>query len=448
MELIAGAVNKRWLDSLVRTHTPECSEVLVAVAYANEDKLDLFEACKKHGKPVTFYGRYDETLPVSPRVVKWFLDQKSPNFTCRMVPDILHAKVIWWVGVGAYIGSANLTNRAWTSNIEAGTFLTEDELAGGPLLAQLRVLFETTDGRAEPIDTKFYQHLLDLERQRAPLEAAELKFQGNFKRFFDRATGLTDVDGAKGERKAFAAFSRRWRESLQVLRDISEKVVLDENRPGWIPKGTPAGAQADQFVHAYYYKFIKGNLGGERVTAAFEAHRLNPEGALAEALAWWKDADFDNFQEHRSLLEWAPKLKEMLARDRILTLSKDEFCEAMSMVHAFIDYAHKRVNVELGLPDSPQDLDVKVRLHAEQLWDRRSPEGKTPLEMLEYVIWGPGLVEERVWAAARSDKWRLPWVKFSTLGEVVGWARPDEFPPRNDRTIKGLTALGYPVREA
>jgi hypothetical protein len=42
---------------------------------------------------------------------------------------------------------------------------------------------------------------------------------------------------------------------------------------------------------------------------------------------------------------------------------------------------------------------------------------------------------------------RLLWVHFSLLGEILGWARPDAFPPRSDRTLKGLRALGYLVHE-
>ena len=57
MELIAGAVNKRWLQNLAAHHTPECTEVLAAVAYASADNLDLFDACKRHSKPMTYYGR-------------------------------------------------------------------------------------------------------------------------------------------------------------------------------------------------------------------------------------------------------------------------------------------------------------------------------------------------------------------------------------------------------
>jgi hypothetical protein len=314
------------------------------------------------------------------------------------------------------------------------------------MLEELRTFFEVTDARAEPIDERFYQHLLELQRMRAGIDRAEYDFKRRVQRHFPEGTGLVSVDKAKARDRAFAEFARRWRESLQVLKDISERVIRDEYRPDWIPKDTPAGAQADQFVHAYYYQFVGGHKGGHLVDAAYAEHRLNPARPLEEALTWWKQAEFDNTQERRSLLDWAPQLKSMLSRARIRELTKDEFCHALSMVHAIIDYGRKRPNFQLGLPSVQQDTDTKVRLHAEQLWEARSPQGKTPLEMLDYVIWGSGSMEERIWAAARSDQWRLPWVQFSTLGEIVGWARPDDFPPRNDRTLKGLRALGYSVR--
>ena len=80
------------------------------------------------------------------------------------------------------------------------------------------------------------------------------------------------------------------------------------------------------------------------------------------------------------------------------------------------------------------------------LWRQRSREGKTVLDLLNYVVWGNGSVAARLWNAIRSDQWAIPHIGLSSLGEVVGWARPDEFPPRNMRTSKGLRALGYNVR--
>lgn len=71
----------------------------------NRDNMKLFEACAQHLKPLEFYGRYDHTVAVDPAILKWFLDMASPNYDCKLVPDILHAKVIWWVDAGLYIGS-------------------------------------------------------------------------------------------------------------------------------------------------------------------------------------------------------------------------------------------------------------------------------------------------------------------------------------------------------
>ena len=66
--------------------------------------------------------------------------------------------------------------------------------------------------------------------------------------------------------------------------------------------------------------------------------------------------------------------------------------------------------------------------------------------LLNYVVWGNGSVSARLWNAIRSDDWAIPHVSLSSLGEIVVWARPDEFPQRNMQTSKGLRTLGYNVR--
>jgi hypothetical protein len=55
-------------------------------------------------------------------------------------------------------------------------------------------------------------------------------------------------------------------------------------------------------------------------------------------------------------------------------------------------------------------------------------------------------VPDRIFAACFDEAKKIPHMGVSTLGEMVGWAMPDDFPPRNGRTSKALTALGYPVK--
>ncbi|WP_254773378.1 hypothetical protein [Nitrosospira sp. Nsp13] len=68
------------------------------------------------------------------------------------------------------------------------------------------------------------------------------------------------------------------------------------------------------------------------------------------------------------------------------------------------------------------------------------------LDLLDYVVWGSGSVAQRLWNAIRDKQWAINHIGLSSLGEIIGWARPDEFPPRNMRTSKGLRALGRDVR--
>jgi hypothetical protein len=444
MHLVAGSAPNGLL-SLTNVHTPNCTEVRAAVAYSDGRQMDLLERCLEFSKPLTFYGRYDATGATSPKVVKWFLDRKSLSLKCKLVPGGLHAKVIWWVGVGAYIGSANLSHRAWFTNIEAGTFLTEKELEENDMLEDLATFFEQVEERAQTVDDTLYRHLLALAKLAALYDKALIELQQKFevKRLFPEAPGLTVVTDSRS--RAFQQFQKQWRQTLQVLRDIGALASSEEYRPAWLPADVSAGAQADQFIHAYYYRFIKAGRDSRRIGQSYEANRANPDAALREALAWWKAADFDYSGEQQTLLVEAKKLQRLLARDHISRLSKDEFVEALSQVHSIIDYASKQGNVELGLENKPQSIDVKVARYTELMWDWRSATGQSTLEMLQHVLWGPGEPEQRIWAALKTPQWRIRQIGLSTLAETLGWARPDEFPPRNDRTVGGLRALGHAV---
>lgn len=74
---------------------------------------------------------------------------------------------------------------------------------------------------------------------------------------------------------------------------------------------------------------------------------------------------------------------------------------------------------------------------------------RTVQDVLEYVIWGDKAgskqsVGERIWSAGHDAEWKLPHLGLHILGELVGYARPDEYPPRNNRVSKTLYALGFP----
>lgn len=411
MRFIAGPLNRQLLQNLLTEMIGECTRVRAAVAYASRDNMQLFDACVRHLKPLEFYGRYDHTVPVDPDVLKWFLNMASPNYECRLVPDILHAKVIWWVDAGVYIGSANLSDRAWISNIEAGMFLDHDELVEKGMESELIAFFDAIDDKAHPLTKEIYLEQARLAEQRSDLSKREYAAQQQFDktRKLPKQHGLVFVDPKRSSEKRFHKFEQDWNETLQVMRSIAARVSASGVRPLWIDETVPAGVQADQFLHAYYYKIVKdGNR--HPYEEFFSRNSKNPELALQDALGWWHEGDFDHDFEKRTIYDWSRRLRDLLAKDRILKLSEIEFVDAVSRVHAIRDHAIKQENEHLGLPDAPQAGDDKVQKFGEWLWRQRSPEGKSAVELMHYVVWGDGSVAR--WLSPSPPVVALSWCEF------------------------------------
>lgn len=180
MRFIAGTLNNQRLQNLLGEVIGSCTRVRAAIAYAKRDNMQLFEACVQHQKPLEFFGRYDHTVAVALDVLRWFLDKKSPQYICQLVPDILHAKVIWWVGAGAYVGSANLSQRAWESNIEAGVFLTQDELIETDMESELQHFFDVVAKRAHSLTEDIYKEQKQLAERRKDLSTRDYEIERQF----------------------------------------------------------------------------------------------------------------------------------------------------------------------------------------------------------------------------------------------------------------------------
>jgi len=141
MKLIASGVNKQFLSSYLPKIGDEVDGVLAAIAYG-DDTDTLLKNCIDNKYRLDIWMRYDHTVPVQPRLLSQLLKNIKNNIFCQLIPDVLHSKIIWWKGYGAYIGSANLTNRAWWTNIETGMFFTEEELISNNVTSQLESFFD------------------------------------------------------------------------------------------------------------------------------------------------------------------------------------------------------------------------------------------------------------------------------------------------------------------
>jgi hypothetical protein len=421
--------------------------VLAAIAYASADNMRLFQDCVRRSTPIEFYARYDGSCAVDPKILRWFLDQKSPSAVCRLVPKWLHAKVIWWEGEGVYIGSANLTDRAWNRNFEAGLFLSDGEIKHLGVDDDLAAFFYQIREHSRELTEEMYVEQSRLfDRRNKALREVEILEQAfnESDAWVNHASNPIQISSANSETQRYNRFKTEWNATLTYMRDIAKRASIEEYRPPWIANTVPPGVQADQFLHAYYYKKVRD---GNRYPfeEAYERNRKHPESALAEQLAWWKLSEFDYSHEQTTIYEWAPIIRDLFSPSRILRLSEKEWVAAASCVHAIRDHAQKIENELLGLPVTQQNHEIKVEAFCHWLWKERSASGHSCLDTINYVVWGPGDITKRLWAAAHDPEWKLRHVAISTLGEIVGWANPEKYPPRNMRTSKSLRALGYDV---
>lgn len=92
----------------------------------------------------------------------------------------------------------------------------------------------------------------------------------------------------------------------------------------------------------------------------------------------------------------------------------------------------------------PQKLDALTA----HIWNSKAENGSSVTRVITHILYGgpDDLLPERLWEAVADPKWKLECMGISAYGELVGWAMPDKFPPRNGRTSKALRSLGYDVQ--
>lgn len=448
MKLVANRINQCHLRDILPeiSQEREVDSVLAAIAYgrsASDETKDLIGHSVDNKLRLDLWMRYDETVPVSIELLKRLLKHQKDNIFTKFVPDCFHAKVIWWKGYGAYIGSANHTDRGWLTNVEAGVFLEEDELFSNGVDEQLDSFFEYLRqlDNCIPISEQYIKEMEMLE-----LLNKDVYVTARTKRTHAVWDGPSFVNKKVAFDRKKESFKSEWLNALGILHSIQDRI--NEYRPVWVREDIPAAWQVDQFLHAYYY-----NRLGDRLRKPYEdeyqTNRKNPEGALRAHLDWWKELKEAPSGENRNFEESAPLLRKLLQKERCLTVTEQEVMDICRNTHATVDHIIKIPVASLGRPDADHiDREERVRLFAPLLLKERNAKGWDVRKLIHYVLYEGSDKDlwERLYHAGRDWEFRIPRYGLNSLAEIVGWVRPEVAPPRNGRTSKALRALGFDVK--
>jgi len=459
MKTVLGKLNRTYLENLL-SESYSCSRRMrIAVAYADRHKW-LMEFLKQHPDvQVTMYGLLDPEVAVSPQLLRWFLDVAPTTARCFLVNGHFHPKVIWWEGFGAYVGSANLTANGWQRNLEAGLFLTQEELEVNGVAEDLAEMFDYLGKIAQPLTRELLSKVEVLAKEQQFAKKHQDSVQRKFDELFAREKphpGLIGGSTAAGPTAAEQSFVDEWRSTLELMRRLCKEFAAAKVRPLWVSPAANPTVHFDQFLHGYYYHYVEATVGGgkalDKVKQRHQDNQNDPDAEFRRAMAWWAEQEAaptrGGYNEEAFINVRAPRMKELLSPSRLPHLTLDELAEALSHSHAFREHA-RHFDRPVGLSkDQVEPEDQKIRRATAAIWSARTREGgHDVLQVLEYLIYGsdPPEAERRLWRAIRSKSWRLPHLGPSTLGELIGWARPDDYPPRNDRNNMALLAMGYEV---
>ena len=455
MKIIAGGLNGNYLRDLLLGGSQSTEWVKAAVAYASGTP-ELIAFCQENSIPLQFWGRMDPSIPITPNILDKFL-KMGVNFRCKLIWKHFHPKVIWFGEYGAYIGSANLTQSAWYKNIECGVFFSQDDLIKNGMVQQLDLIFDGIDKVSVPlteelltkiksIDSLYHGKGSDLAHAEEILnDEFETKVGGKFSPQFD---GLSVITKKSASEKHLSRFVEEWNETLQLIRQIADEVSSDLYRPSWVSPDVPKGVQVDQFLHAYFYSFVKtGNAS--RHEEFYDRNKVNPHLALKEAMKWWSGLDDDPTDEASAMYKKAPYLADILSLAKISKVTEDDFVEICINIFAFWHSSRQTANKTLGLASDVRMEQIdRAKYVARWIWKQSSGNGSNVVDVIKHVLWGGSTddVVERLWEATYGDEWHIPQFGLSCLGELVGWAMPNKYPPRNGRTSKALKALGNDVK--
>ncbi|VVN45711.1 hypothetical protein [Pseudomonas fluorescens] len=242
------------------------------------------------------------------------------------------------------------------------------------------------------------------------------------------------------------AFKHEWLSTLGILQSIQQQ--LGDYRPTWVSADVPAAWQVDQFLHAYYYNHVGDSLH-KPYEDYHQRNKGSPQAALETELNWWKSLPEAPSREDYALYDSAPTVRALLAQDKVMGLTCEEFATLCRNTHATMDHIIKVPLTVLGRPElNTLDRDSRVDPFAELILRQRNRKGWDVRQLLHYVLYG-GPNEEiwgRLYHAGRDSEYGISRYGLNSFAELVGWARPEVVPPRNGRTSKALRALGFSVK--
>lgn len=459
MEILLDYYNIRGFLKII-DHIPiECKRIYASIAFSTYDYL--INKVIKNKIELKWWGLFDQNESTKADLLEKVLSNKD-LIKFFPIKQNFHAKLIYFENYGIYIGSSNMTKNAIYNNIEAGIFLDFNDILQFNLISKIEEYFNFLENKFPVLtdnDLDRYKEFININHnkinQQENNNLIEL-FNSLFSHLphNDSAVVMTE-DKKEYQNKSKNKFVLEWRNTLNELKSIMKYFYDDKYFPAWVKKDALPGIMADQFLHAYYYNKImdysKEDSSLELCKKYFEENKNKKDDVLQKALLWWRQLTEAPSEEDIHINEWAFLNYNLCSINKIDNLTLEEFTQLYLHNHSIRNHARqinkKTLNLPINKSSTIEECTIAfAKYHYNQI-SKNELKILNILNIYKYLIWDERKpIEERIYQILNDENYYIPHLGQSVIGELIGWARPNEYPIRNNRVNKALLALGIDVR--
>jgi hypothetical protein len=459
MKLIANHLNGVYLEDFLR-HADNSKLEGIDLAVAWVTKMDeVFELAHRQDVPLRLWAVVDGKGFPNLNVVRKFVESRRTDWQLFLTRNFFHPKLMWFRGVGAYVGSANLTDGGLISNAECGFWLPGEDLIQDGWDVPFSQMFSKLNesNRFQEATTEDLQTLLDLQKRRPLLNNAEKEFKKHEDKLLERFKGKDSPlrEGRRpGKDDARLQFANEWDSVSTILRKMRDYFAeRRESWPDWVSREAHPSVVQDQATEWWWKEHCrKGKKSSSR--AMVDLHQANKgqgHRAMEKMFNEWSQIEDPKGMWSQWINEEPMKLNALLSQESLNNIDQQILYDILIRCHSSREHGRQISKAYLKYPsDRTVSREKRIERWAEILLTERSDGGHTIGELLLYVLWNKGAsgqanegTASRIWRATHEQEWKLRHIGTQILGECIGIARWDEVPPRNNRVSKALHALGF-----
>lgn len=409
-----------FVENGLRSYQTNGSRIYIAVAFFTEKEVvEEFLNNNCHVRMVVRLG-----FPTNPKALRSLFDK--PNVEIRYYSDLsFHPKLYIFADEIAFVGSANLTQKALRTNQEIVVSIEAEDPRFDELVSlfsdywnESQVLTSESIADYETIYEKYRNSIKDIDRID---EETRSKVGKN---------SFPNIERGKRKKSKESLFldsyRRAYQESITAferIKGVYESVGRRKNDFYDIP----IRIEIDSFlsfvreVHAAQESWKNQSLGWSD----------DKEALVREHIGEWLEAERPHY-DTKICYENYPQITNVFgSKDGINRASYDEIIQALGVLHSF----HDRLRF------FPGGLDTLMNTF------RANNSINQTKSSLIHLLYGRGDIVKRMADLIYDSSYKLSEFGRSNVQELVGWINKEGLPVINGRTTKVLRYYGFDVAQ-